>query len=192
MLTTFAVVVDRPGLAPVRIGPFIARTNAERYATRLRGQMSRARHVPGTAIDVQDADPRHDHEPARLPTDPWGLADFIDNEVLNEDETDFPSLSARLWAQLGDERAEQLWEDATGWAAPEPATNHRERLIAAAENWQNQRAESGSALMRIAVELWRDGLHNIRRIGQITNLSRTTIYETLRSAGIDPAKRDEN
>ncbi|MFD4764340.1 hypothetical protein ACFWOJ_37640 [Streptomyces sp. NPDC058439] len=61
---------------------------------------------------------------------------------------------------------------------------------ASAEDWRTQRLGAARALKSIAVELWNDGMENVRDIGRATGLSRTTIYEVLRAAGIDPAARD--
>ncbi|MET7795618.1 hypothetical protein [Streptomyces decoyicus] len=184
MQDTFAVTIDRPDQGPVRIGPFIARANAERYAGRL-AAILRKRPAHHATVSVDIANPGTEHLDPRLPTDPWSLGDLAEHE----DEGDFPGLFTRLCAQLGEEAAENTWDAATGWVADSSGGDKRERLAAAAEDWRSRRDDSTSALTRIAVELWRDGLHNVRRIGQITSLSRTTLYAALRDAGIEPTER---
>ncbi|MFF6847173.1 hypothetical protein [Streptomyces antimycoticus] len=183
MTDTFAVIVERPDHAPVPIGPFIARKNAERYAQRLDGILRESTtHAATVYTDI--ANPQHEHLDPRLPTEPWSLGDLAEKE----DEEDFPGLFLRLCAQLGEDIAEEVWDKVDDWAK-DSVGDKREELTAVAEDWRSRREESTGALERIAVELWRDGLRNVRRIGQITSLSRTTLYAALREAGIEPTDR---
>lgn len=187
MLDMFAVIIDRPNALPARIGPFIAHANAQRYADRL-DTILRKRVMPqGTTVYVDIANPSYEHFDARLPTDPWSLRSLVD---AGGEENAFPDLYTRLCAQLGQSAADLVWDKATGWSpSPADANGHVDELTAAAEEWRGLRAEGTGALEQIAVELWRCGLHNVRRIGGITGLSRTTIYAALRAKGIDPTDR---
>lgn len=66
---------------------------------------------------------------------------------------------------------------------------HREELSHRAEELRDQRASATAGLKDVAAELWRDGLENIREIGRLTGLSRTTLYTALRERGIEPTDR---
>ncbi|MFE2529435.1 hypothetical protein ACFXEL_35010 [Streptomyces sp. NPDC059382] len=183
MLKTYAVLVTPQGYPPALIGPFIAETNAERYAERI-GPFESRRLKSKVDAFVVVSNPRNKHLDPRLPTDAWTLGQLIAEE---EDQDVFPCLYARLHAQLGD-GAEKAWSRATGWE--ESKTSGREQLLASAEDWRTQRLGAAHALKRIAVELWNDGMENVQDIRRATGLSRTTVYEVLRNAGIDPATRD--
>ncbi|MEW9521874.1 hypothetical protein [Streptomyces tubercidicus] len=52
-----------------------------------------------------------------------------------------------------------------------------------------RRAGATAELKTIAIELWRDGLHNVRQIATTTTLSRATVYAALRAEGIEPTQR---
>lgn len=186
MLKAYAVLVTPQDYPPAHIGPFIAKTNAERYAERI-GPFESRRTKTRVDAFVVVAHPSREHLDPRLPTDPWTLGKLIDEE---EDHDVFPCLYARLYAQLGGDLnvTEEVWMRATGWDVGEDSG--REQLLASAEDWRTQRLGAARALKSIAVELWNDGMENVRDIGRATGLSRTTIYEVLRAAGIDPAARD--
>ncbi|GGN40941.1 hypothetical protein [Streptomyces fuscichromogenes] len=184
MLKTYAVVVTPQNHPPALIGPFIAESNAKRYAGRIAAFESR-RTTSEVEAFVAVAHPGREYLDPRVPTDPWTLGRLIDQE---EDQDVFPSLYARLHAQLGGDVAEDVWSRATGWGGNE--TSGREQLLASAEDWRTQRLGAALALKRIAVELWNDGMENVQDIRRATGLSRTTVYEALRGAGIDPAARD--
>ncbi len=184
MLKTFAVLVTPQDYPPAFIGPFIAETNAERYAERI-GPFESQRTKSKVDAFVVVAHPSREHLDPRLPTDPWTLGKLIDEE---EGQDLFPCLYARLHAQLGGDGAEKVWSRATGWDVGEDSG--REQLLASAEDWRTQRLGAARALKSIAVELWNDGMENVQDIRRATGLSRTTVYEVLRAAGIDPAARD--
>ncbi|WP_157968667.1 hypothetical protein [Streptomyces geranii] len=184
MLRTYAVLVTPQDRPPALIGPFIAKTNAERYAERI-GAFESRRTASKVDAFVVVAHPSHEHLDPRLPTDPWTLGQLIDEE---EDQDVFPDLYSRLTAQLGGDVAAEVWSRATGWDAGEDSG--REQLLASAEDWRTQRLGAARALKSIAVELWNDGMENVQDIRRATGLSRTTVYEVLRASGIDPAARD--
>ncbi|UZI34045.1 hypothetical protein [Streptomyces sp. VB1] len=184
MLKTYAVVVIPQAHPPAQIGPFISKTNAERYAKRI-GSFETRRLQSKVDAFVATAHPPREHLDPRLPTDPWTLGTLIDEQ---ENQDVVPCLYARLHAQLGADTAEEVWSRATGWGGSEDSG--REQLLASAEDWRSQRLGAGVALKRIAVELWNDGMENVQDIRRATGLSRTTLYEVLRASGIDPATRD--
>lgn len=68
-------------------------------------------------------------------------------------------------------------------------TKRREKLTHRAEELRDQRASVAVQLKDLAAELWRDGLENVREIGRVTGLSRTTLYAALRERGIEPTDR---
>ncbi|MFJ4851443.1 hypothetical protein [Streptomyces sp. NPDC088733] len=187
MFSTYAVLIEAAGQPDVCIGPFISKTNAKRFAARLR-EVARKR-LYEASITVQTANPSRPHLEPRLPTDPWTVERLLQAERQELEGTDtekFPDLFARLYAQIGPEAVVDVFQIADGWAG-RPDT--RDQLIAAAEDWRGQREDSTDALQSVAVELWRDGLENVQEIRQITGLSRTTIYAVLRGRGIDPTTR---
>ncbi|MFF3547104.1 hypothetical protein ACFYXD_35365 [Streptomyces platensis] len=65
----------------------------------------------------------------------------------------------------------------------------RAELTRRAEEVAARRAGATAELKTIAVELWRDGLHNVRQIATTTTLSRATVYAALRAEGIEPTQR---
>lgn len=65
----------------------------------------------------------------------------------------------------------------------------RAKLTYRAEELRDQRASVAVQLKDVAAELWRDGLENVREIGRLTGLSRTTLYAALRERGIEPTDR---
>lgn len=65
----------------------------------------------------------------------------------------------------------------------------REKLTHRAEELRDQRASVAVQLKDVAAELWRDGLKNVRELGRLTGLSRTTLYAALRERGIEPTDR---
>jgi hypothetical protein len=194
-MKTYAVLVDGLGAPLVRIGPFIVRSNAERYATRLQERLDARDNAPtpDTGILVQVANSTQPHLDPRLPTEPWELAELIDKDQHD----DFPNLQDRLCAQLGPDQAATVRAKAMSWrvydwmgkALQAGPASRREQLLTAAEAWKDRRAKGSDVLQGIAVELWQDGLENVREIGAATGLSRTTVYAALKNAGIDPTQR---
>ena len=67
----------------------------------------------------------------------------------------------------------------------------REKLTHRAEELRDQRASVTVQLKDVAAALWRDGLENVREIGRLTGLSRTTLYAALRERGIEPTDRTD-
>ncbi|GHB15789.1 hypothetical protein GCM10018777_55980 [Streptomyces albogriseolus] len=65
----------------------------------------------------------------------------------------------------------------------------RDKLTHRAEELRDLRASVAVQLKDVAAELWRDGLENVREIGRLTGLSRTTLYAALRERGIEPTDR---
>lgn len=65
----------------------------------------------------------------------------------------------------------------------------RNNLTRRAEELRAQRASATVELKDVAAELWQDGLENVREIGRLTGLSRTTLYTALRERGIEPTDR---
>jgi hypothetical protein len=65
----------------------------------------------------------------------------------------------------------------------------RAKLTHRAEELRDQRASATVGLKDVAAELWQDGLENVRELGRLTGLSRTTLYAALRERGIEPTAR---
>ena len=65
----------------------------------------------------------------------------------------------------------------------------RQALARKAEELRDRRASIAEELKDAAATLWRDGLHNVRELGRLTGLSRTTLYAALRERGIEPTNR---
>lgn len=65
----------------------------------------------------------------------------------------------------------------------------RTKLTHRAEELRDQRVSVAVQLKDIAAELWRDGLENVRELGRLTGLSRTTLYAALRERDIEPTDR---
>lgn len=70
-------------------------------------------------------------------------------------------------------------------------SEQRDKLTNRAEELRDQRASVAVQLKDVAAELWRDGLENVRELGRLTGLSRTTLYAALRERGIEPTDRTE-
>lgn len=68
-------------------------------------------------------------------------------------------------------------------------SERRQQLASRAQGLRDQRASVADQLKEVAAELWRDGLENVREIGRLTGLSRTTLYAALRERGIEPTAR---
>ncbi|MFC7261511.1 DUF1643 domain-containing protein [Streptomyces lutosisoli] len=106
------VVLNRPGLPAVRLGPYYYPSVAHSVATSLRQQMRNTQHVPGTVVTVQ---PHRgaDHLDPRVPIDPCALADLMDDDPHGDGSGHyFPGLFTRLYAQEGCERASDIWSRA--------------------------------------------------------------------------------
>lgn len=65
----------------------------------------------------------------------------------------------------------------------------RDKLTSRAEALRDHRASGLVELKDTAADLWRDGLQNVRELGRLTGLSRTTLYAALRERGIEPTDR---
>lgn len=105
-----AVILDRPGLDPVRIGPYEHEYHAEEIAAGLRRQLHSTAHVEGTVIATGAFRSDLDHLDARVPTDPYTLAVAMDNDPGGDGTgRNFPDLYARLCAQEPAEYASNLW-----------------------------------------------------------------------------------
>ena len=70
-------------------------------------------------------------------------------------------------------------------------TAERQKLETQAEELRDVLASAPEQLKDVAAELWRDGLHNVRELGRLTGLSRTTLYAALRERGIEPTNRKD-
>ena len=60
-----------------------------------------------------------------------------------------------------------------------------------AEELRDQRASVTTQLKDVAADLWNGGQRNIRELGRLTGLSRTTLYAALRERGIEPTRRGD-
>ncbi|MFJ3839487.1 hypothetical protein ACIPY6_28825 [Streptomyces sp. NPDC090054] len=70
-------------------------------------------------------------------------------------------------------------------------TEERDTLTRRAEQLRDQLASAPIELRDTAANLWRDGLQNVRELGRVTGLSRTTLYAALRERGIEPTQRGD-
>ncbi|EPH46894.1 hypothetical protein ABT390_33870 [Streptomyces aurantiacus] len=108
-----AVVLTRPGLDPVRLGPYTSRHQTDEAAARLRRQLYCTQHVEGTTIHVADYRPELEHLDPRVPTDPYALADAMaEEQAADGTGRNFPDLYTLLIAHAGDTRAADLWNRA--------------------------------------------------------------------------------
>lgn len=109
----YAVILTRPGLDPVRLGPYEKEHQAEQMAGALRYQMRHTQHVEGTVIDVGDYRPELEHLDPRVPSAPYALAEVMDDDEGGDGTgNNFPDLYTRLAAQEGHERASEAWSKA--------------------------------------------------------------------------------
>ncbi|MDQ0847739.1 hypothetical protein QFZ68_007502 [Streptomyces sp. V1I6] len=109
----YAVVLTRPGLDPIRLGPYEKEHQAEQMADGLRGQTYNTQHVAGTVIDVGDYRPELDHLAPRVDADPCALAEAMDDDQGGDGTgRNFPDLYTRLVAQEGHDCAAKLWSTA--------------------------------------------------------------------------------
>lgn len=109
-----AVVLTRPGLSPIRIGPYEQQRQAEEMAAGLRAQMYNTQHVEGTVIGVDGYRPELEHLDPRVPAEPYALAEAM-GDIEGGDGTgrNFPDLFVRLVAQEGPTRAHEVWGQAS-------------------------------------------------------------------------------
>ncbi|MFJ6784521.1 hypothetical protein [Streptomyces yangpuensis] len=111
-----AVILDRPGLDPVRIGPYEHESRAEEIAAGLRRQLHHTSHVEGTVITTGAFRPDLDHLDPQVPRDPYALAEAMDNDPDGDGTgRNFPDLYSRLCAQEPEAYASDLWKRAC-WA----------------------------------------------------------------------------
>jgi hypothetical protein len=109
----YAVVLTRPGLDPVRLGPYVKERHAQQMAGALRYQMRHTQHVEGTVIDVGDYRPELQHLDPSVPSAPYALAEVMDDDEDGDGTgNNFPDLYTRLAAQEGHERASKAWSKA--------------------------------------------------------------------------------
>ncbi|MGW2827213.1 DUF1643 domain-containing protein [Streptomyces sp. NPDC001443] len=108
-----AVVITRPGLPDIRLGPFAYPHQALSFASSLRLQMHSTQYVDGSTVTVQPCRPDLTYQDPHVPTDPYQIAEMLDGEepsgVMGHD---FPNLWARLHAQEGYDRASAIWRGA--------------------------------------------------------------------------------
>ncbi|WP_324290275.1 hypothetical protein [Streptomyces antarcticus] len=113
-----AVIVHRPGLDSVRLGPYEHEYRAEEIAAGLRRQMHSTAHVAGTVVETGAFRPDLDHLAPRVSTDPYALAEAMDNDPGGDGTgrnfpdrfpDRFPDLYARLCAQEPPAYAGDLW-----------------------------------------------------------------------------------
>ena len=95
------MVITKPGLATVRLGPIAGDVQAERAAGELR--LAAASAAPaGTAVELVAYDPTRPHQPLAVPTDPAGLGELMEQMPAGDGTgRDFPDLVTRLAAQEG-------------------------------------------------------------------------------------------
>lgn len=104
----WAVIINRPGYDPVRVGP-LSEPAADTQAADFRMQLTGTQHVPGTTITTGPYDPSHPHLGPVL-MDSFALADAVLAEPPSPmDGTNFPDLYSRLRAQDGSDRAREVW-----------------------------------------------------------------------------------
>ncbi|MGW7425765.1 DUF1643 domain-containing protein [Streptomyces sp. NPDC054813] len=109
----YAVVLARPGLPDIRLGPYDYLHQAASIATSLRLQRTSTQHVPGTTVTVHPHLPGLDYLNPHLPTDPDQLAMLMDSDPDGDGTgRNFPDLWARLHAQEGYEEAARIWKRA--------------------------------------------------------------------------------
>jgi hypothetical protein len=109
----YAVVLARPGLPDIRLGPYDVVDQAASMTTSLRLQRRSTQHVPGTTVTVHPYIPGFDYLDPRLPRDPDQLAMLMDSDPGGDGTgRNFPDLWARLHAQEGYEGAVRIWKKA--------------------------------------------------------------------------------
>lgn len=106
----YAVILTRPNLDAIRLGPYEYEHQAEGMAAGLRRQTYNTQHVEGTTIAVGAYRPELGHLAPRVDGDPYALADAMDDDPGGDGTgRNFPDLYARLAAQEGNDRAAELW-----------------------------------------------------------------------------------
>lgn len=112
-----AVLVTRPGLDDIRLGPLQYRRQAEQITTGLTGQLHHTAHIPGTTITSVPYDPTKPHRSLPATTDPYDLALSMDDTAepdSTQPGTDFPDTYTLLAACHGPDHAAELWTTACG------------------------------------------------------------------------------
>lgn len=109
-----AVLVTRPGLDDMRLGPLRYRHQAEQIATSLTGQLHRTAHIPGTIITPALYDPTQPHRGLPTTTDPYALVHSMDDadEPAARPGVNFPDTYALPTAWHGPDHAADLWTTA--------------------------------------------------------------------------------
>ncbi|MFE9770000.1 DUF1643 domain-containing protein [Streptomyces sp. NPDC005808] len=106
----YAVVLARPRLPDIRLGPYDYLHQAQSITTSLRSQRSSTQHVPGTTVTVHPHLSGLDYLDPNLPRDPYQLALLMDSDADGDGTgRTFPDLWARLHAQEGYEGACDIW-----------------------------------------------------------------------------------
>lgn len=103
------VRLTRPGHPDLRLGPYEFRHEADAIAAGLRSQLHCTAHVPGTQIEVTVYDPTLDHHAPYESTDPYALAEQMDQDGDDGTGISFPDTYSRLWAQCGHTEATRVW-----------------------------------------------------------------------------------
>lgn len=109
----YAVVLARPELPDIRLGPYNYLHQAVSFSTSLRLQRHNTQHVPGTTVSVHPYLPGLDYADPHVPKDPYELATLMHCEPGGDGTgRDFPDLWSRLYAQEGYEGAVRIWKRA--------------------------------------------------------------------------------
>ncbi|MGW2612735.1 DUF1643 domain-containing protein [Streptomyces mirabilis] len=109
----YAVVLARPGLPDIRLGPYDYLSQAASITTSLRLQRRSTQCVPGTTVTVHPYVPGLDYADPHVPKDPDQLATLMDGDSGGDGTgRNFPDLFARLYAQEGHEGAIRIWKRA--------------------------------------------------------------------------------
>jgi ADP-ribose pyrophosphatase YjhB (NUDIX family) len=107
-----AVLITRPGLDDIHLGPLPHRHQAEQITTSLTNQLHHTAHIPGTTITPVPYDPTQPHRGVPTTTDPYDLAASMgdpDDPDPDQHGANFPDTYALLAAWHGPDRAAELW-----------------------------------------------------------------------------------
>ncbi|MFE7077851.1 DUF1643 domain-containing protein [Streptomyces sp. NPDC057620] len=110
----YAIVLARPDLPDIRLGPYDHLAQAASIASSLRQQRRSTQHVPGTTVTVHPHLPGLAHDVPHVPRDPGQLAALMLKESGGDGTGhDFPDFFARLHAQEGYTTAVRIWLQAS-------------------------------------------------------------------------------
>lgn len=108
-----AVLVTRPGLDDLRLGPVQYRHQAEQITTGLAGQLHHTAHIPGITITPVPYYLTRPHHGLPATMDPYVLALSMDDEPdPARHGGNLPDVYALLAAWHGPDRAAELWTSA--------------------------------------------------------------------------------